>query len=240
MFEKRMREGRPVYLHEFLYPLMQGYDSVALGVDGEVGGNDQTYNMLAGRHLMKIMQGKEKIVIAMKLLTDAKGKKMGKSEGNMIAFSDSPEDMFGKVMSWPDSFIFPAFELCTRAPLEKIAAIKSELDSGANPRDLKLRLAEEITGLFLGKDKAVQGRKHFETVIQRKGQPSRLPVIKPSDYKIASVLVESGLASSRSQVRRLVEQGGIKVNGTTVKAWDQAVKPGSVVQKGKRFFVKVK
>src|SRR3989339_591169 len=113
MFEKRQEENKPIYLHEFLYPVMQAYDSVAMEVDGEVGGNDQTFNMLAGRDLMKDLQGKEKFVLTMKLLVDSTGKKMGKSEGNMIALADKPEDMFGKVMSWTDEMILKGFELCT-------------------------------------------------------------------------------------------------------------------------------
>ncbi len=113
MFEKRLKEGKPVYLHEFLYPLMQGYDSVAMDVDMEIGGNDQTFNMLAGRTLLREMKGKEKFVITMQLLTDTSGKKMGKSEGNMLTFDDAPEEMYGKVMSWTDGMILPGFRLCT-------------------------------------------------------------------------------------------------------------------------------
>jgi tyrosyl-tRNA synthetase len=113
MFVNRMKEEKPIYIHEFMYPLMQGYDSVAMDVDGEVGGNDQLFNMLAGRTLLKTIKGKEKFVITMKLLADANGKKMGKSEGNMIALSDDPKDIYGKVMSWTDGMIVSGFELCT-------------------------------------------------------------------------------------------------------------------------------
>ena len=153
MFQKRVKDGKPVYLHEFLYPIMQGYDSVAMDVDGEVGGNDQTFNMLAGRTLMKSLKGKEKFVVTGKLLTDTSGDKMGKTTGNMIAFSDSADEMFGKVMSWTDAMIVPGFELCTTVPMVDIKDIESELKSGMNPRDAKLRLAIAITSLFSSKKK---------------------------------------------------------------------------------------
>ena len=141
MFVRRNEEGKPVFIHEFMYPLMQGYDSVAMKVDVEVGGNDQTFNMLTGRHLSQQMIKKEKSVIAMKLLEDNSGKKMGKTEGNMITFLDSPTEMFGKVMSWTDSLIVKGFELCTNVEDFKIF-------NEQNPRDAKLKLAYEITKIY--------------------------------------------------------------------------------------------
>jgi tyrosyl-tRNA synthetase len=239
MFEKRMKEEKPIYLHEFLYPLMQGYDSVAMDVDGEVGGNDQTFNMLAGRTLMKEIKHKEKFVIATKLLADETGKKMSKTEGNMIALSDTPEDMFGKVMRWSDAMIEPGFELCTKISNEELEKIREEKKSGANPRDLKLRLAYEITKVFLGEDAAEKGKANFASVIQSKEKPTEIPELKPSAYDIISILVESKIAKSKSDARKLVEQGGVKINDEKVLAIDAAVKAGDVVQKGSRFFVKV-
>jgi tyrosyl-tRNA synthetase len=147
MFENRIKEEKPIYLHEFLYPLMQGYDSVAMDVDGEIGGNDQTFNMLAGRTLMKDLKNKEKFVLTTKLLVDSSGKKMGKTEGNMVAFSDKPEDMFGKVMSWTDGMIANGFELCSTMPMDAVEKFKAETQ---NPRDQKLKLAYEIVKTFLG------------------------------------------------------------------------------------------
>jgi tyrosyl-tRNA synthetase len=142
MFEKRMEEGKPIFIHEFMYPLMQGYDSVAMDVDGEIGGNDQTFNMLTGRHLLKTLKNKEKFILTVKILEDSTGKKMGKTEGNMVGLSDSPTEMFGKVMSWSDSLIIPALELCTGVPTEDIARIGADMVSGVlNPRDAKMRLA---------------------------------------------------------------------------------------------------
>ncbi len=237
MFEKRMKEEKPIYLHEFLYPLMQGYDSVAMDVDGEVGGNDQTFNMLAGRTLMKEIKHKEKFVIATKLLADETGKKMSKTEGNMIALSDTPEDMFGKVMRWSDAMIWPGFDLCTCVGTDEIEKMKA--DKNANPRDLKLRLAYEITKVFLGEDSAEKGKANFASVIQSKEKPAEIPELKPSSYDIISILVESKIAKSKSDARKLVEQGGVKINDEKVVAIDATAKAGDVVQKGSRFFVKV-
>jgi tyrosyl-tRNA synthetase len=240
MFEKRLKEQKPIYVHEFMYPMMQGYDSVAMDVDGEVGGNDQTFNMLAGRDLMKALKNKEKFVVALKLLADDSGKKMGKSEGNMIALSESPEDVFGKVMRWTDGMIFRSFEICTTVPMDEIKTMQSEMKKGANPRDFKLRLAYEITKTFLGEAAAEKGKERFVSVIQDKEKPVDILEIKPSSYDIVTVMVEGKLAVSRSEARRAIEQGGVKINDEKVDSIEVEVKKGGVVQKGKRFFVKVK
>ncbi|MDD2656260.1 MAG: tyrosine--tRNA ligase [Patescibacteria group bacterium] len=240
MFDKRIKEEKPIYLHEFLYPVMQGYDSVAMDVDGEIGGNDQTFNMLAGRTLMKDLKNKEKFVLAGKLLTDNNGKKMGKSEGNMIAFADTPEDMFGKIMNWTDGMIVSGFEICTRMPMSEVEQIKKDLETGANPRDAKFRLAYEITKTFLDEEAAKLGQEHFEKVIQSKDRPDEIPELKPTSYNIIEVLVESGLSTGKSDARRAIEQGGVKVNDEKIEAFDYDTKPEDVIQKGKRFFVKVK
>jgi tyrosyl-tRNA synthetase len=239
MFEKRMKEEKPIFLHEFFYPLMQGYDSVAMDVDGEVGGNDQTFNMLAGRDLMKDLKGKEKFVLATKLLVDSNGKKMGKSEGNMIALSDSPEDMFGKVMRWSDEMIVPGFEICTRVPMHEVKEVELQMKNGANPRDFKLNLAYHITEMFLGAEAARRGRDNFSAVIQGNEKPAEIPELQPSAYDIATVLVEAEFCTSRGDARRQIEGKGVKLNDEVVEAVDQSVKAGDVVQKGKRFFVKV-
>ncbi len=235
MFEKRIKEEKPIFLHEFLYPLMQGYDSVAMGVDGEVGGNDQTFNMLAGRTLMKEMLHKEKFVLTVKLLADENGKKMGKSEGNMIALSDSPEDMFGKVMTWGDGVIRNSFELCTRLPMSEI----EEIMKAENPRDAKLKLAFTITEAFLGTQAAEQGRDYFAKTIQNKERPDEIPELTPSVYDIVTVLVEAGFVKSKSEAQREIEGGGVKINDVKVADYKSGVQVGDVIQKGKRFFVSV-
>lgn len=240
MFVKRKEEAKPIYLHEFLYPVMQAYDSVAMDVDGEIGGNDQTFNMLAGRDLMKELKGKEKFVLTMKLLVDSTGKKMGKSEGNMVSLLDTAEDMFGKVMSWTDDKIFKGFELCTAAPMLDIKNFEVDMKAGKNPRDYKLRLAYEIVKSFLGEKAARQGQEYFASVIQENEKPTDIPELRPSAYDIVTVLVESKFVTSKAEARRAIAQGGVKTDDVKVDSIESKIRKGSVVQKGKRFFVKVK
>jgi len=237
MFEKRHAEGKPIFLHEFLYPLLQGYDSVAMNVDGEVGGNDQTFNMLVGRDLQKIYNKKEKFVLTTKLLVDTSGKKMGKSEGNMVALSDAPEDMFGKVMSWSDDMIGKGFELCTTLPMTEAELI---LQSGANPRDAKLRLAFAVVKTFWGEEQAEKAQDHFMAVFQDKAKPQAMPELQPSAADIVTVLAEAKICASKSEARQVIAQGGVKINDTKVQSIEEKVKSGDVVQKGSRFFVKIK
>jgi len=240
MFQERLKAGETIHLHEFLYPVMQAYDSVAMDVDGEIGGNDQTFNMLAGRTLMKDLKGKEKFVLTGKLLTDNSGKKMGKTEGNMIAFSDSAEDMFGKVMSWTDEMIVNGFELCTTIPMVEVEDIKQKLEGGENPRDYKLKLAYEVVKTFLNEEGAKVGQENFETVIQSKGKPEDMSELSPAKTDIISVLVEAGFVKSTTEARQNIAGGGVKINDQKVENIEEEVKSGDIVQKGKRFFVKIK
>jgi len=241
MFEKRVEEQKPIYLHEFLYPLMQGYDSVAMDVDLEIGGNDQMFNMLAGRTLMREMKQKEKFVLTLKLLEDPSGKKMGKSEGNVVAFTDAPEDMFGKVMSWTDGMILPGFELCTDVPDADISDMRARMADGENPMAFKRQLAKEIVTVLRSAKDADAADAHFSKVHQEKENPEEIPVykVKSQKSKVVNVLVESGIVESKSEARRQVEQGGVKVDGVVVKDALSTVSAGSVIQKGKRHFVKL-
>ncbi len=240
MFQKRLEEEKPIYMHEFMYPLLQGYDSVAMDVDGEVGGNDQMFNMMAGRTLMKAMKDKEKFVLTMKLLADESGKKMGKSEGNMIALSDSPEEMYGKVMSWTDGMIVPGFELCTMVSDEEVEAVRQALEAGENPRDHKMRLAYEIVKVWHGEKGAEAGKENFAKVIQQGNKPDEIPEVEVSVQDIVSLLVETELCTSKSDARRNIDGGGVKVNDEKVDSYELEVSSGDVVQKGKRHFVKIK
>lgn len=240
MFQNRNKEGKPVYLNEFLYPLMQAYDSVAMDVDMEVGGNDQTFNMLTGRTLMKSLKGKEKFVLTTKLLVDPSGKKMGKTEGNMIAFSDSPEDMYGKVMSWTDGMIAPGFELVTDVPDKEIADMQSRMADGENPMPFKRRLAREVVRMFAGEKAATAADAHFSKVHQAHEAPSDVPTFKArGSSSLVDVLVGSGLVTSKTDARRQIEQGGVKVDGRIVSDVAATVKVGAIIQKGKRYFVKL-
>ncbi len=208
MFARRTEEGKPIYIHEFLYPLMQGYDSVAMGVDGEIGGNDQTFNMLAGRDLVKALNNKEKFVIATKLLVDSTGKKMGKTENNMVALNQTGEEMFGKVMSWTDGLIVPGFEIITDLPLSEVGKIKQDIDSGVNPRDAKMLLAYEIVKMCHGESSATKAKQNFISTFQKKEIPDNIPEIK-NEGRPVDVLVVSGAADSVSSARRLFEAGAV-------------------------------
>jgi tyrosyl-tRNA synthetase len=243
MFENRIKEGKPIGLHEFLYPLMQGYDCVAMDVDGEVGGSDQMFNMLAGRTLMKALKDKEKFVVTTKLLADPTGVKMGKTTGNMITLDDSPKEMFGKVMSWTDGMIAGGFELCTEVPMEEIAKIEKEMKEGANPRDFKVRLAREIITFYYSEDEAKKSEEEFVEMFTKGGTPDDIEEFKIQNSKlnIVDLLVNSKLVSSKSEGRRMVEQGGVKIDGEKVDSIESEIegKDGMVIQVGKRKFVKL-
>ncbi|MFA5413733.1 MAG: tyrosine--tRNA ligase [Patescibacteria group bacterium] len=230
----------PIYLHEFLYPLMQAYDSVAMDVDVEIGGNDQTFNMLAGRDLMKDLKQKEKFVLTTKLLVDPTGKKMGKTEGNMVTLMDTAEEMYGKVMSWPDTLMPVAFEICTRVPMDEIKNILA-----GDPRDAKMKLAREIVTLYHGAKNAVAAEENFVKIFQKKEAPEEVVEVKIGNAKIniLELLVETKLAASKGEARRLVEQGGVKVGDKIIDDINAVVEisaEGILIQKGKRHFVKVK
>jgi tyrosyl-tRNA synthetase len=243
MFEKRMEAGKPVYLHEFLYPLMQGYDSVAMDVDMEIGGSDQTFNMLAGRTLMRVMKQKEKVVITTKLLTNDEGKKMSKSEGGFIALTDAPEEMYGKLMAMNDSMILPYFELATEFSLEEIDGMRIQMEQGVNPRDIKARLAGTIVEMYYDSESAINAASHFDTVFRKNEAPEDLEEVVVKDpVNIVDLLVSTGLASSKTEARRFVEQKAIKVDGTPLTSLQTELagtKDGIVLQRGKRRFVKL-
>ena len=208
MFEKRNQEGKPIYIHEFMYPLMQGYDSVAMDVDGEIGGNDQTFNMLIGRDLIKAYRNKEKFVIATKLLVDAEGKKMGKTEGNMVSLDQTPEDIFGRVMSWNDDLIVQGLEIATLMPWEEVKHITKELKNGTNPKEYKMILASEIVKMCHDQNAAQAARVAFENTFGKKEFPDDAKVLEvsPKD-KIADCLVENQIVESKSELRRLIAAG---------------------------------
>jgi len=235
---------RPIFVHEFLYPLMQGYDSVAMDVDIEIGGNDQTFNMLTGRDLMKDLKGKEKFVLTCKLLTDPEGKKMGKSEGNMITMADTPEDMFGKVMSWTDGMIAGGFELCTDVPGEEIDSMADQMEQGTNPVQFKRRLAREIVSAWHSKEAATKAEENFDRLFKQHAAPEDMPVIEVAarHHKLVDLLVASKLVPSKTEARRQIEQGAVKVDGQVVEDVEAEIEIAgteTVLQKGKRYFAKV-
>ncbi len=242
MFQKRIEEGKPIFMHEFMYPLMQGYDSVAMDVDGEIGGNDQTFNMLCGRDLMKSLKNKEKFVITMKLLEDNSGKKMGKTEGNMASLCDNADDMYGKIMSWTDGLIVSAFELCTNISLKELEDIENLLKlSTTNPKDLKMRLAVEITSIFHGEKKAILAQKSWENTFHNKEVPDNIEefsIIKGT--LLVEALVLNKTISSKTDFRRLVDEGAITYKDEERKITShKEIAMSGVYKIGKKRFCKI-
>lgn len=244
MFQKRIEEGKPIYIHEFMYPLMQGQDSVAMMVDGEIGGNDQLFNMLAGRDLLK-EYGKDKFVMTVKLLADPTGKKMGKSEGNMVTLNDSPDEMFGKIMSWTDGMVIGGFELCTDIPQDQILEIELAIQNGENPMQYKKQLAREIITLYHSADQAIDAQTNWEKTFSEGGLPDVIPEINSESGKLLSeVLVENTILESKGEFRRLTDEGGVKIISEDLseeKITDFQYKLlGTIILKiGKKKFVKV-
>lgn len=227
MFHERLKHGKPVYLHEFLYPLMQGYDSVAMEVDVEVGGNDQLFNMLAGRILMRNLKDKEKFVLTMKLLTDPTGRKMGKTTGNAIFLSDSAINIFGKIMAFEDSMLPLAIESLTDLPLDtpkKVSAI-----------DAKKALAYEVVKQIHGEGKALEAKEYFEKTFQQR-KPKYTQKIK-NLKTLASSIAE--VVGSMSQAKRLILGGAVDVDGETIKDPMFGLQGGENIKIGKRIFVTV-
>lgn len=242
MFAQRIKEDKPLYIHEFMYPLMQGYDSVAMDVDGEIGGNDQTFNMLAGRDFLKSLKNKEKFVIATRLLTDSSGKKMGKTEGNMVSLDQGPEEMFGKVMSWTDGLIIPGFEIITDVPMEEIDSMKKSLESGTNPKELKLKLAKEIVTLIHDADSAERAHQSFEKTFSKGEVPDDIQELEvPHGSHIKDALINAGIVSSNGDWKRLIEGNAVSYIGTDEVITDTHIKAEKdvVLRIGKKRFAKI-
>jgi tyrosyl-tRNA synthetase len=233
MFQKRLNDKQPIYLHEFLYPLMVTYDALEMKVDLEVGGNDQLFNMNIGRHLIKEKINKNKFVLTTKLLTDDKGVKIGKSTGNAINLFGNPSTLFGQIMTLPDSSIIPAFKLATALPMTEVKELEKEIKQ--NPMKLKKRLALEITELCHGDKKALEAQKHFETTFQKKA-PEYLKTIKNQNALITTI---SQVLPSNSQAKRLILDGAVDINEKTIKDFDHQTKVGDKIKIGKKTFVKV-
>lgn len=247
LFQERMKKGESVNLREFLYPLLQGYDSVALKVDLEIGGSDQTFNMLIGRSLAKEMANREKFVMTTPLLTDSQGVKIGKTEGNVIALTDKPEELFGKIMSLPDEIIVKGLDYLTDISQEEIKEIEEKIKAGQNPMEFKKKLAFEITKQLSSLPQANQAKDHFEKVIQQGENPSVIPSKKITNWEkstVVEVLLESNLAGSKSEARRLIEQSGIRINNQPITnpedLFSKYLEEGeALIQKGRLTFLKI-
>ncbi|BCX14911.1 MAG: tyrosine--tRNA ligase [Patescibacteria group bacterium] len=227
MFQERIKMGNPIYLHEFLYPVAQAIDSVKMGVDLEIGGTDQLFNMLAGRQLVKATTGKEKYVMTLKLLSDKEGKKVGKTEGNAIFLNQPPEDIFGAIMSFPDQILKTAFELFTDQNLEAL-----EKSIKQDPMREKKRLAFEITKIIYGERKAANAQKIFEKNFQQKAPIYNLKIKKGKNL----LETVSNVLKSKSEAKRLINAGSVDINEQTVKNYLIPVRSGDRIKIGKKIF----
>lgn len=236
---RRLNEGKRVSLRELLYPLMQGYDSVEVRADVEIGGTDQRFNLLAGRDVQRLYGQEPQDILTNPLIEGLDGRKMSSSFGNTVNLFDTPNDMFGKIMSLKDDFIIKYFILLTRVEMKTIDEYKAHLEDGVNPRDIKMKLAFEIVRMYHSEEDAGDARDYFIKTFTKKEIPSDIPQFKPAAYNIVLVLVESKLAPSKSEARRVLEQGGVKINGEVMREINHIVPPGSVLQKGKIKFLKI-
>jgi tyrosyl-tRNA synthetase len=238
LIRARLDAGKPVGLHEALYPVMQGYDSYHLDTDIQIGGADQTFNMQAGRTLLKDLSNKESFVIVTGYLEGTDGRKMSKSWGNAIWLTDEPADMFGKVMSIKDSLIIQYFTLATNLPMGEIEIYKQELKSGKNPMEIKLVLAEKIVEELHNEQAAKAARERFERTFQEKQPEYSEELVVSRDTNIAEVVAK--LIGSKSEAKRLINQRGVDINETPVDDLSLIVKDDDKIKIGKRRFVKAK
>lgn len=243
LYQERLKSGITFSLREFFYPLLQGYDSVAMNVDLELGGSDQTFNMLMGRHLVKSFLNKDKFVITVPLLTDAKGTKIGKTEGNVIGITDPPNEFFGKIMALGDDAIVNCFTLLTDTPVDEIERMKEKMERGENPMTFKKQLAFALTKQFNTVQTAQAAQTEFEQVHQKGERPDDAPVFTTTqtEWNPVDLLVASGLAASKSDAKRLIEQGAVEINGEIVSQQLSAisVKNNDIMKVGKKKFLKI-
>ncbi len=244
-FHKRYTEGRPISIHEFMYPLMQGYDSIALKADVEFGGTDQTFNLLMGRHLQGEEGMPEQTIITMPILEGLDGvQKMSKSLGNYIGISEAPSEMYGKAMSIPDELMMRYFMLVTDMSIEEQEQLSKDLESGAaHPRDVKMKLAHTIVRLYHGEEAANFGQDEFVRVFQKHAMPTDIPEHKVSITEepifVPQLLSDAGLTASNGEARRSIKAGAFKIDGEKCNEEHIVLKDGMVLQVGKRKFIKI-
>lgn len=248
-FQKRLREGSPISLHELLYPVAQAYDSVMLHADVELGGTDQKFNLLVGRDLQREFGQEPQVVMTVPLLVGTDGvQKMSKSYGNYIGITEPPEEMYGKIMSISDEVMWTYYELLTDVPAEELNRWRAEAEAGRlNPRDVKAQLARRLVAEFHSEEAARRAEEEFIRIFRERGLPSEMPIFHlPASVgarlELARLLVQSGLAPSVREARRLIEQGGVQVDGERI-ADPRAhivVRPEFVLQVGKRRFLRIR
>jgi tyrosyl-tRNA synthetase len=243
-FHKRYDKGDPVWLHEFFYALMQGYDAVAMETDVQIGATEQLFNLLAGRKLQEAFGQRPQIALTLPILVGTDGQfRMSKSTGNYIGIDEPPEQQYGKVMSIPDEAMLQYYRLVTRFEPTQIVQIEADLKSGRlHPRDVKMQLAREIVSIFHGDDAAAKAEDHFKTVFQQRDLPPDMPDhVLSGPTSIVDLMHAAGMVSSKREARRLIQQGGVKLDGVAVGSADAVVEPGQgeVLQVGRRRFVQL-
>jgi len=246
-FNKRYNGGQPIAIHEFLYPLVQGYDSVEMKADVELGGTDQKFNLLVGRELQKHYGQKPQVVLTMPILEGLDGvQKMSKSLNNYIGINEPPNEMFGKIMSISDELMWRYFELLSFRPLTEIERFKQQINDGSNPRDIKFLLGEELVGRFHSETEGVKAREAFIARFQKGALPDEIPEqvisVDGAGLAIANLLKEAGLTKSTSESIRMIKQGAVKLDGERVEDGKREMAVGSehIYQVGKRRIAKVK
>ena len=245
-FKKRFNNNQPIAIHEFLYPLAQGYDSVALDADVELGGTDQKFNLLVGRELQKQYGQPQQVVMTMPLLEGLDGvKKMSKTSGNYIALEDTPAEMFGKIMSISDELMWRYFDLLSCKSIEETARLKNEVAQGMNPREAKFALAEEIVAQFHSSADASRAKRGFIEQFSKGGMPQDMPTVEllaANGLPIANLLKQAHLVESTSEAHRMIKQGAVRVDGERISDRQLTIKAGAehVFQIGKRKFAKVR
>ena len=245
MYQERIKSGKPIALHEFLYPLMQGYDSVAIKADLELGGTDQTFNLLAARPIQKANEQAPQNVMTVPILVGTDGTmKMGKSTGNYIAVADEPNEMFGKTMSIPDDVLLNYFELAARANRDELDDFEKRLSGDANPRDMKVELAKRIVSLYYDEAAADAAEEYFVNLFKKKAIPDEIEETKlsKSEWGLLDLIVELEMASSKGEARRLVQGGAVKINEEKIDDVELIIKISenkTLIQVGKRKFRRI-
>ena len=243
-FKERWDSNKPIGLHELLYPLLQGYDSVMVKADIEIGGSDQLFNLKTGREIQKIFNQPQQDIITLKMLYGTDGRKMSTSWGNIITIIDKPFDIFGKIMSMKDELIPHYLELCTDVPLKEIKKIEKDLSSKkVNPKEIKIKLAKEIIKNYYNKKEADEAEKEFNKIFVKKEIPTETKEIKINEKNIPflDLLVKTGLAPSKSEAKRLILQNAVKIDNKVLNDWKKniEIKKGMIIQVGKRKFIKI-
>lgn len=239
MFQERIKNGLPIHGHEIMYPLLQGYDSVAMDVDLEIGGSDQLFNMMMGRTLQRQLNNREKWVLTTPIINGTDGRKMSKSYGNFVALTEEPNDMYGKLMSVADDEIITYFTVLTDVAMDEIDGMKQAINNGENPMEFKKRLAFEITKQYHDEAGAQAAQENFEKTVQNKEVPDEVPEISvSSDMNLGGTLNTAMPEESNSNLRRLVEQGAVSLNDQKLSDLNQPIESG-ILKVGKRRYFKI-